>query len=204
MIFTSECLTENNCLLFNFQPEKSSENYVFLSKLRKIINFEKPQKTLLLAYKTAISQFTTSARIQNQAFENQHGKCIENATENHQKSVEKLRRLTWFRPCQKHANFDSFFSSKSTRNPSKTPKKRGSNIDLEIDTIFYRFFIDFGALLGPLGASLGTIFPPKCCGCAGVMRFWTRFGDFCIAFPPYGAFGTTLGTILASFFTNLG
>jgi len=83
-------------------------------------------------------------------------------------------------------------------------KKLGSKIDLEIDTIFYRFFIDFGALLGPLGASLGTIFPPKCCECAGVMRFWMRFGDFCIAFPPSGAFGTTLGTILASFFTNFG
>ena len=121
---------------FNFQPENGSQNHVFFIQLRKVINFEKPQKTLLLAYKTAISQFPTSARIQNQAFENQHGKCIENATENHQKT------------------------------------------------------------------SLDTIFPPKCCECAGVKRFWMRFGDFCIAFPPSGAFGTTLGTILASFFTN--
>jgi len=54
---------------------------------------------LLLAYEAAISQFPTSARIQNQAFENQHGKYTENATENHQKSIEKLRRLTWFRRC---------------------------------------------------------------------------------------------------------
>ena len=91
------------------------------------------------------------------------------------------------------------FSQKSIRNPSETIKKRGSNIDLEIDTIFYRFFTDFGALLGPLGASLGTIFPPKCCGCAGPKRFWTRFGDFCMAFPPSGASGTTLGTILSPF-----
>ena len=81
----------------------------------------------------------------------------------------------------------------------KNHEKRGSKIDLEIDTIFYRFFIDFGALLGPLGASLGTIFPPKCCGCAGAKRFWTRFGDFCMAFPPSGASGTTLGTILSPF-----
>ena len=83
-------------------------------------------------------------------------------------------------------------------------KKRGSKIDLEIDTIFYRFFIDFGALLGPLGASLGTIFPPKCYECAGGNRFWTRFGDFCMAFPPSGASGTTLGTILSSFGGHFG
>ena len=67
---------------------------MFFSNFEKNSHFENYTKTLLLAYKTAISQFPTSARIQNQAFENQHGKCIENATENHQKSVEQLRRLT--------------------------------------------------------------------------------------------------------------
>ena len=67
---------------------------MFFYPVAKNINFEKPQKTLLFTYKTAISQFPISARIQNQAFGNQHGKCIENATENHQKINEKLRRPT--------------------------------------------------------------------------------------------------------------
>ena len=53
---------------------------------------------------------------------------------------------------------------------------------MENDTIFYKLFTHFGALWGPLGASLGTIFPPKCYEGAGGNRFWTRFGDFCMVF----------------------
>ena len=83
-------------------------------------------------------------------------------------------------------------------------KKRGSKIDLEIDTIFYRFFTDSGALLGSLGASLGTIFPPKCYDPAGVLRFWTRFGDFCMAFTTPGTSGATLDTILSPFLYDSG
>ena len=86
----------------------------------------------------------------------------------------------------------------------KSIKKLGSKIDMEIDTIFYRFFKHFGDLWGPVGASLGTIFPPKCCECAGPKRFWTRFGDFCMAFCPSGASGTTLGTILLPFGGHFG
>ena len=67
---------------------------MFSYPVAKKTNFEKPQKTLLFTYKTAISQFPISARIQNQAFGNQDGKYIENAADNHQKSVEKIRRLT--------------------------------------------------------------------------------------------------------------
>ena len=83
-------------------------------------------------------------------------------------------------------------------------KKRGSEIDLEIDTIFYRFFKHFGALLGPLGASLSTIFPPKCYDPAKVLRFWTRSGDFCMAFTTPGTSGTTLRTILSPFWCDSG
>ena len=69
---------------------------------------------------------------------------------------------------------------------------------------FLQIFIDFCPVLGPLGTSLGTIFPPKCYEGAGVKRFWTRFGDFCMAFPPSGASGTTLGTISSPFWGHFG
>ena len=69
---------------------------------------------------------------------------------------------------------------------------------------FLQIFIDFGAVLGPLEASLGTIFPPKCCECAGGNRFWRRFDDFCVAFTTPGASGTTLGTILSPFWCHFG
>ena len=84
------------CLVFN---SKTVSKIMFFYPVAKIINFEKPSKTLLFTYKAAISQFPISARIQNQAFGNQHGKCIENSSDIHQKSVEKLRRLTWCRLC---------------------------------------------------------------------------------------------------------
>ena len=99
----------------------------------------------------------------------------------------------------KTCKFQFLFLSKSIRNQSQTIQKRGSKIDLEIDTIFYTCFTHFGALWRPLGNSLDTISPPKCYDGAGAKRFWTRFGDFLMALTTPGTSGTTLGTI---FFPN--
>ena len=104
----------------------------------------------------------------------------------------------------KTKKFRLVFFSKIHQKSIKNHEQRYSKIDLEIDTIFYRFFKHFGALLGPLGASLATIFHTKCYDPAKVLRFWTRSFDFCMALTTPGTSGTTLGTILSPFWCHFG
>ena len=77
------------------------------------------------------------------------------------KSSEKCWKTTSTNMIQtllKTCKFRLFFSIKSTRNPSKTMKKRGSNIDLEIDTIFYRFSQILVLSWDPLGPPWAPFF----------------------------------------------
>ena len=76
--------------------------------------------------------------MQSPASENHLGKGIENTTEKHQKSYEKLPRSAVLRYEWKSADFDSIFDPKINQNPSKIMKKRGPNTHLKIDCIFYR------------------------------------------------------------------
>ena len=69
------------------------------------MNFDNLQKTLLYACETAISQFAVTVKMQSPASENHLEKGLENTTEKHQKSDEKLPRSAVLRYEWKSADF---------------------------------------------------------------------------------------------------
>ena len=81
--------------------------------------------------------------MQSPASENHLEKGLENTTEKHQKSDEKLPRSAVLRYEWKSADFYSIFDPKINRNPPEIMKKRGPNTHLKIDCIFYPFQVDF-------------------------------------------------------------
>ena len=107
-------------------------------------NFENCTKTLLFAYKTAISQFPTTAEIQKQAFGNQ----LEISLKTQQEfSRELLKNYLIFQVSGlvKNIRISTPFSiPKTIKNHYKTMKKQGLNVNLRIYVIFNRFLMDFG------------------------------------------------------------
>ena len=115
---------------------------MFFCNFEKNSHFENCTKTLLLAYKTAISQFPTTAEIQSQAFGNQ----LEISSKTQQKFIRKLLKnylLFQVSGLVKNIRISTPFSTPQTiKNHHKTMKKQGLNVNLKIYFIFDGFLMD--------------------------------------------------------------
>ena len=110
---------------------------MFFCNFEKNSHFENCTKTLLLAYKTAISQFPTTAEIQNQAFGNQ----LEISSKTHQKFIRTLLKnylIFQVSGLVKNIRISTRISTpKTIKNHHETTKKQGLDVNLRIYVIFH-------------------------------------------------------------------
>ena len=131
---------------------------MFFCNFEKNSNFENCTKTLLFAYKTAISQFPTTAEIQSQVFGNQ----LEISLKTQQEFLRKLlKNYLIFQVSGLVENIrisTPFSTPKTIKNQHKTKKKQCLNVNLRIYVIFNGFLMDFGTLWTSLGPPWAPFF----------------------------------------------